>query len=1156
MKESSNGVPNARPLMWGEPAVGADSTDQATFQLPVGTVTFMLTDIEGSTRLWDSASEAMEPAVARHYQLLDAAIALHGGVRPLEQGEGDSVVAAFTRASDALAAALNVQRAFHSERWPEGAAVKVRIALHTAEAHLRDEGNYFGQAVNRCARLRAIAHGGQVVLSRATHDLVLDRLPEGVELADLGVHRLRDLGRPEHVFELRHPDLPREFPPLRSLDALPNNLPGELTSFVGRRKELAQVADLLTSVRLLTLIGAGGCGKSRLALQAAADTLDHYPDGAWLVELARLENPDLLPAMVIGAIGLQELAGWMPVDRLAEHFRERRALLVLDNCEHMLTASAELADTLLRACPSLTILATSRAPLGVPGETAWRVPSMSLAAEAGREPIEGLAQSDAVRLFIDRALQVRPNFAITAANAPAVAQICYDLDGIPLAIELAAARMRMMAPEQVARALGDRFHLLTGGSRTVMPRHQTLQASIDWSHELLNKGEKVLLRRSSVFSGGWTLDAAEEVCSADGIDRYAVLDLLTGLVDKSLVTTAEQGPQMRYGLLQSVRQYASGRLVEAGETEAVRDRHLAYYVALAEGAEPEVLRAGREDALLRTLVEEAPNLRAALEWGAMVEPSSALRLAASMHLFWLFTGRYREGEAGYAIALDAAGQEATPLRGRALCGRAHLGLYGGLFPQVPLWAQEALSIGEACGDLSVQARANDILGTVFGAIHPPAGPPLLDRSVELAIQAGDEWCRIDALQFLGWCRIFQDEFETARSLLDESYGAATAMGYRWGKAMHWLELSRIAKLEGRLSDFDYVLTAMVEASDEVGDPVTRSMAAHAQTWIAVERGQAEKGKALGKGPLEQVAEAEAGIAVGFANQVMARVELALGDLNAARRHLELAIEADRLRLAYFLSEHLSILGTVDRLEGNLDAALSHGEEALQIARRVGSGWLRSFAERLLARIALERGDLGEADRYAHDALWHLTKRGLRLYIPECLDLLAAIAASRASFEEAARLLGAGAAGRDRLGTVRVPDEPEFWNGIELATREAIGVQAWEAAFAAGAAMEIEDAVAYARRARGERKRPSLGWDSLTPTELQVVRHVASGMTNRQIGELMFISRGTVKAHLSHIFPKLGISSRSHLAAEAAKRGLQEVAPAAETTTKVGRASSE
>jgi class 3 adenylate cyclase len=353
----------------GDSPVGADGVERVNFALPVGTVTFLLTDVEGSTRLWGAVPEAMRAAIARHYELLDEAIARHGGVRPVEQGEGDSVVAAFARASDALSAATDVQRAFVREAWPQGAALRVRMALHTGEALRRDAGNYFGQAIIRCARLRAIAHGGQTVVSRTTRDLALDRLPDGVQLVDLGVHRLRDLGRAEQVFGLVHPELPAEFPPLRSLATMPTNLPSELTSFVGRHSELTQLRQLLGQARLLTLTGAGGCGKTRLALQAAADAIDGYSDGVWWVELARVEDPTLVAAAVIAALGLGEAPGRSLVDTLVEYLRHRRLLLVLDNCEHLVEACAALVDALLRACPVLTVLATSRAPLACPARS-------------------------------------------------------------------------------------------------------------------------------------------------------------------------------------------------------------------------------------------------------------------------------------------------------------------------------------------------------------------------------------------------------------------------------------------------------------------------------------------------------------------------------------------------------------------------------------------------------------------------------------------------------------------------------------------------------------------------------------------------------------------------------------------------------------------
>ncbi len=1013
----------SQPLRWEEPPVDADGTEPATFQLPVGMATFLLADIENPARVHESAPETT--ALARLDELLDAELSRNSGVRR-PQNNGHGVVVAFTRASDAVAAALAIQRAAHSAGWCQEAALKLRIALHTSEAQRRDEGSYFGRAVNRCARLRAVAHGGQVLLSRTTRDLVLDRLPERVELADLGVHRLRDLGRPEHVFGLTHPDLPAEFPPLRSLDTMPNNLPGELTSFVGRRAELAQIDDQLQRVRLLTLTGAGGAGKTRLALQAAADAMDRHPDGVWWTELARLEDPSLLPTAVFRAIGLREVPGRGLLDTLVEHLRAHRTLVVLDNCEHLLAACAELADALLRACPSLTILATSRAPLGVPGELTWRVPSMSLPAEspgAGapqgqREPIESLRQSDAVALFIDRATQVRPNFAITTANAPTVAQICHDLDGIPLAIELAAARVRMLAPEQIARALSDRFHLLTGGARTVMPRHQTLEASIDWSHELLSDGERTLLRRLSVFAGGWTLEAAEQVCPGAGIDRYGVLDLLTGLVDKSLVSTDERGPETRYRLLETVRQYATARLADTAELDGLRERHLAYHLGLVQTAEPRVLSAGRDDPVLLVLAAELPNLRAALERAAVTDPDAALSLANALTLFWLVTGRYREGDAAYARALDAAGEEATPLRGRVLAGRANLALYSGHYERAYEWAQAALEIDETCGDHWTQGRALDTLGVMTSLGDPTEGRRLLERSVRLATRAGDDWCRIDASHALANAWIVQDAFDIARPILDDAQAISTRLGYRWGFAWYWFYLGWEAIARGRLDEARELFGRSVAASDEVGDPVTHGLANSLMVHVLLLGGDVELANSLAVTTLERVLAAGAGFTMGVARQMLARTEVALGRLWVARGHVETAVEVERRSgFGYQLSRHLQLMGTLERLSGNLDAARRCGEEAQAVAARLGSGWQQAVADLLLGRTALAAGEVRQAERYVHDALARLVAKGFPNDVPECLDVLAAVAPHagelRRSRAAAGRRSGWPAAARHR-----------------------------------------------------------------------------------------------------------------------------------------------
>ena len=643
--------------MWGEPEASAHLGGSGRFQLPAGTVTFLLSDIEGSTRLWEQSPEGMAGAVADTYAILDQAIARHGGVRPLEQGEGDSVVAAFSRASDAVGAALEVQRSLHAHRWPEGVALAMRLALHTADAQLRDEGNYFGVALSRCARLRGIAHGGQTVLSRATHDLVVDRLTDGVELADCGVHRLRDLGRPEHVYALVHPDLPAQPEPLLSLDAFPNNLPDQLTSFVGRDRELEEIRGALEQTRLLTLTGAGGVGKTRLALQSAADALERFPDGAWWVELAALSEGELIGEELVAAIGVRPLPGMTAVEASCMHLAERRALVVLDNCEHLLDNSAEAAEAVLHACPQVSVLTTSRTPLGVAGESEWRVPSLSLPTpEPNREPLEALGQSDAVRLFIERARKARPNFAVSNDNVPAVAQVCHALDGVPLAIELAAARVRMLSVDQIAAGLTDRFHLLTRGARTALPRHQTLHASVDWSHELLSDDERTLFRRLCVFAGGFTLDSVEEVCAGGGLERVAILDLLSSLVDKSLVVAEEHGPAVRYRLLETIRQYAAERLIAAAEQPALRERHRDAYVALAEQAAP-ALASRRE--LLDVLDTEAANLDAALDWALQTDPQRALRLCIALSDWWRLRGLYGAAERGFERALDAGDPDAS-----------------------------------------------------------------------------------------------------------------------------------------------------------------------------------------------------------------------------------------------------------------------------------------------------------------------------------------------------------------------------------------------------------------------------------------------------------------------------------------------------------------
>ena len=1092
-------------------------------RLPTGTVTFLLTDLEASTRLWEDSGEVAAVAIARHYQLLEAAIALHGGVRPLEQGEGDSVVAAFTTASDALAAALDVQRAFSEEPWPEGRELRVRIALHTGEAHLRDAANYFGPTIIRCARLRSIAHGAQTLLSDATRDLVVDQLAPGITLRDLGSHRLKDLGRPERVWQLCHADLANDFPPLRSLDALPNNLPVQLSTFVGRDEELAQVGDALKRSRLVTLTGSGGCGKTRLALQVAAEVADRHDDGVWWVELAPVSRPELVAHAVAAALGLREEHGRPLEETLAEQLRDTATLLVLDNCEQVLDAAARLVDGLLAAAPGLKVLATSREPLGIPGELGWRVPPLD--------------EASAVLLFVDRAQQVRPTFAPTPAEIAVLAQICDRLDGIPLAIELAAARTRMMNPARIASALADRFRLLTGGSRTVMPRQQTLEASVSWSHDLLDDLERGLVRRLSVFAGGFTLEAAEAVAADEMIDSYAVLDLLARLVDKSLVQVDYDQAEARYRLLETIRQYMSERLVESGESDVTRNRHLTHYLAVVERAAPELVSADLI-AWLDRLDREHDNIRTALEWAAGPDQSEhLLRMVTSLTLFYEYRGHLGSGGRWFSRALAAVEDaEPTVVHARALWGAAHVAVYGDDLETAAQRAPEALAMAEAVGDEWAMARALNTIGYLQMWSEPEAARAALQQSVELGQQIGDDWAVADGLKMITVAWLFQEDHQGVRQAFDDLLRVASRLGNDFFIAWYHAGIGWLALRQGDFDTARHELDLSIEHSDRVGDPATRGLAI---AWLSHIDGLTGEGGAATARLEELLARASAsGGSAAVPEAVVQLATLAVGRGNTAAARELLQPFADDMRgfgMLWPQSWAQSILGAALLAEGDAAAASIALDEAKTVARSLDNAWLISLADHWLGKIARRAGDTSRAEQLHHEALHLQHRQNLRLGIVESLEALAALASDHESPAEAARLFGAADGLRLSIGMVRSPAEQTGYDDDLCSAHAQLAGDEFDAAWSQGAALSMDDAVEYASRARGERKRPSSGWTSLTPTEDRVVALAAEGLTNPQIAERLFVARGTVKVHLGHIFTKLGVTTRAELAAEATRR---------------------
>jgi predicted ATPase/class 3 adenylate cyclase len=669
--------------------------------LPSGTVTFVFTDIEGSTRRWERDVDAMQVDLRRHDDLLSDVFTANGGA--VFKHTGDGMCTVFASANSAVNAAAEAQRVLAAADWAPLDELKVRVGVHSGEAEQRN-GDYFGTALNRVARIMDACHGGQILISATTAALIRSEPGPGLSLIDLGDHRFKDLGERDRVYQLVGDGLASDFPRIRSLEAVPNNFPEQLTSFVGRERELAEVIGLIEENRLVTLTGVGGVGKTRLAVQAAAESAEGFADGVFLVELAAIEDPSLLIRAVAGSIGVAEQPTRPLLDTMLDQLAERELLIVLDNCEHVIHDAAKLCEQILRSAATVRIVATSREGLAIGGERLWQVPSLGVAADG--------ALSDAVQLFIERARMVRPGFVLDAGSEVAVSKICTRLDGIPLAIELATARLNVFSPAQIADRLDDRFRLLTGGSRTALERQRTLQATMDWSYDLLSELEQALMRRLSVFLGGFTFEAAEEVCSGDLLPQYEILDLLSRLVDHSLVM-ADEDNQIRYRVLETVRQYGLNKLVEAGESDEARLRHAEYFAAIADLVEEQLLGEG-----YRSFVEivdtEHDNFRASMTWALEHNhPELALRTAAGLGRFWFFRAHYREGREWLERAVAASSGTLSKNMAEALGWIAGLGLHMGDYVRSREASTAAVAMFEDLGDETGAMRERNSLANVY-----------------------------------------------------------------------------------------------------------------------------------------------------------------------------------------------------------------------------------------------------------------------------------------------------------------------------------------------------------------------------------------------------------------------------------------------------------
>jgi predicted ATPase/class 3 adenylate cyclase len=790
-------------------------------QLPTGTVTFLFTDIEGSTKLLQRLGDAYASVLGEHQALLRAAFAAHDGIEVDTQG--DAFFVAFPTAPQAVAAASDATRALAAHDWPQGTVLRVRMGLHSGTPQVVGD-RYVGLDVHRAARIASSGHGGQVLLSQTTCDLVEHKLPDGASLRDLGAHRLKDLQQPEHISQLVLPDLPSDFPPLKSLDAHPNNLPLQPTPMLDREEHLPALVALLRrqDVRLVTLTGPGGIGKTRLSIQVAAELVDAFADGVWFVRLSRLTDPDLVVPTIAEALSLQETPSVSIRDVLRDHLRSKHLLLVLDNFEQVVGAAGEVAQ-LLQASAGLRLLVSSRTPLHLRGEHVYPVPPLPLAEPRHLPPLEQLTQYAAVALFVERAQAATATFAVTAANAFAIAEICARLDGLPLAIELAAARVRLLPPEALLARLSSRLQLLTGGARDLETRQQTMRSTIAWSDDLLAPEEQALFRRLAVFVGGCTFEAAETVCLApDGVDPLSLdlLDGLSSLVDHSLIQQREEGGEPRFGMLHVIGEYALERLMASGESEALYRAHAAEVLGLFEQAD-RALVGPQAGEWLNRLEYEHDNLRAALGWARdRGEAELGLRLAAAARRFWLKRGFLREGRSWVEslLSLEPAASAPDDVRSRALTSGGWLAFWQADYAAAEAWGQQALALARAQSNPQATARALEVLGNIARSVGDwdRAAPPL-EEALALWRQVGERRGIAVALNDLALVALGRRDLERAAASYAEALAIARQVGDREAVAACSVGLADVSLRQGDVDRAEALQHEALSLYRELGD---------------------------------------------------------------------------------------------------------------------------------------------------------------------------------------------------------------------------------------------------------------------------------------------------------------------------------------------------
>ncbi len=969
----------------------------STPALPTGTITLLFTDIERSTHLLQQLGSRYASVLAAYRDLLRTALQQWNGYEVDMQG--DSFFAAFARATDAVSAAVAAQRSLTTHSWPEGVAVRVRMSLHTGEPE-RSSVGYTGLDVHYAARLMNAAHGGQVILSRTTQELVAHDLPDGVSLRDVGEYHLKDFRGPKRLFQVVMAGLLADFPPLRTLDARFNNLPVQLTSLIGREQEVAAVCSLLqrTDVRLVTLMGTGGIGKTRLGLAVATELLDTFVAGVCFVPLAPVSDPALVVPTIARLLGLAPThTGPQPatihMEYLKAFLQDKHFLLALDNFEQVVPAALDLVE-LLSACPHLKMLVTSRAVLHIQGEHEFAVPPLAFPKRTQLPALEELPQYAAIALFLERTLAIKPDFALTRANAQAIAAICVYLDGLPLAIELAAARIKLLPPRALLERLTHPLAVLTSGARNAPLRQQTLRNTLAWSYNLLDAEEQRLFRHLSVFVGGCTLEAIESISDAFGNPAVDVLDGVASLIDKSLLHQIEQEeeePQLM--MLETIREYGLECLAASGEMEATQYAHAAYYLALVEETEPE--RAGTQQTVwLQRLEREHDNLRAALRWmleraetrrwvgGEKKQVEQALRLCGALFWFWYLRGYFREGRTFLERALAIREGVVAPVRAKALQAQAELGFLLGDIEEIEALCEESLALFRELGDQHGMATALHMLGAVaLARSHYTKARQLFEEAMVLFQEVGDTWRKARALA--QWGRIFthQGKYAHARSLLEESLVHFRALGDK-----------------NRIGYSLYLLARVLFLAQD--DP------ARART-------------------------------------------LAEESLSFFRQ-----VGAD-----WLVSFALSLMGQLALQEGDVAQARELAEESLMLFRKIGHRQGTSESLSLLAQVVAAQGDYMAAQAFYEQSLAQAMEGEDTARIASSLEGLASVVTVQRESAWAAQLWGAAEYLRETIDVPLPPVERAEYERQVMTGRAQLGESVFAAAWAQGRTMTPEQVLA-------------------------------------------------------------------------------------------------